>query len=271
MLEMQTMNEQEQMQFFHEIFDASLPRLGPGDDASTIKALDALLGSTMLQGGPYRTSSELRILDLGCGNGAQTIQLARHTEGSILAVDNHQSYLDELRSRAEAEGVSERIQLHLEDMAKLQLPEKSFDLVWSEGALFAIGFREGLQACHRFLKPGGFLAVTELCWLRADAPDECKEFFARVYPAIADIDANLGSMRACGYEILGHFILPESAWWDQYYRPLEDRLRSMRPNTGDPEKLHMLEGIQAEIDIYRKYSKYYGYVFYLMQRSRLQA
>jgi len=36
------MNQQEQMEFFYEIFDASLPRLGPGNDASTKKALELL-------------------------------------------------------------------------------------------------------------------------------------------------------------------------------------------------------------------------------------
>ena len=71
------MDEQEQMQFFYEIFDASLPRLGPGDDASTRKALDMLLTTR-----PQRKDAKLRILDIGCGNGAQTIQLAKYADGS---------------------------------------------------------------------------------------------------------------------------------------------------------------------------------------------
>ncbi len=32
-------------------------------------------------------------------------------------------------------------------------------------------------------------------------------------------------IRACDYEVLGHFTLPESAWWEPYYQPLEERLR----------------------------------------------
>jgi hypothetical protein len=111
------------------------------------------------------------------------------------------------------------------------------------------------------------MAVTELTWLRSDSPDECKEFFADGYPAMVDVDANLVAIRACKFEILEHFTLPESAWWGQYYRPLEKRLRSFREKYAtDPEKLEMLESFQMEIDIYRKYSSYYGYVFYLMQR-----
>ena len=66
--------------FFHEIFDPSLPRLGPGDNASTMRALDTLLSARK----ETRDSPALRILDIGCGNGTPTIQLAKHTTGTIV-------------------------------------------------------------------------------------------------------------------------------------------------------------------------------------------
>ncbi len=260
------MNKQEQMEFFFEIFDASLPRLGPGDDASTRKALDEVL-SAMPQRKDSPESTRLRILDLGCGNGAQTIQLAKHADGTVLAVDNHQPYLDELRRRAEAEGVSDRIQLYLGDMCDLGLDEEFFDVIWSEGALYIIGFRDGLATCYRLLAPAGCLAVTELSWLKSDPPDECHEFFANEYPAMADVDTNLATIEGFNYKVLEHFALPESAWWDQYYHPLQERLRFIREKYAtDPEKLEVVESTRVEIDLYRKYSSYYGYVFYLMQR-----
>jgi hypothetical protein len=110
------------------------------------------------------------------------------------------------------------------------------------------------------------MAVSELCWLRSDPLAECQQFFAGVYPAIADIDANLAAIKSSGYEVIGHFILPESAWWEPYL-PLEDRLRPFRERcASDPEKLGVVESIQTEIDLFRKYSSFYGYVFYMMQR-----
>ncbi len=208
------MDEQEQMQFFHEMFDASLPRLGPGDDASTRKALDMLLAAK-----PQRKGENFRILDIGCGNGAQTIQLAKYAAGTIVAVDNNKPFLDELQRRAEAEGLSERIEFCLKDMRALGIEMGSFDLIWAEGSLFIMGFRAGLEACRDLLTPSGLLAASELSWLRPDPPSECRNFFANAYPAMVDIAANLATIRDSGYEVLGHFTLPESAWWTQYLPP----------------------------------------------------
>ena len=118
------------------------------------------------------------------------------------------------------------------------------------------------------LKADGLLAVSEMAWFRPDAPEECRGFFADAYPAMVDVDANLAMIRACGYKEIGHFPLPESAWWDEYYDPLGARLPALRAkHAADPEKREMLAAIQTEIDLYRKYSDDYGNVFYLMQCS----
>jgi SAM-dependent methyltransferase len=259
------MDQREQTEFFYEIFDASLPRLGPGDDASTKRALDTLFSAELLRE-KASPSIPWRILDIGCGNGAQTLHLAKHAPGTILAIDNRQSFLDELQRRAEAAGVWSKIRLALRDMRTLTADDGPFDLIWSEGALFVMGFREGLVACRSLLIRGGGLAVSELCWLKSDPPAECREFFAVAYPAMADIDVNLAAMRACGYDVIEHFTQPESAWWEPYYLPLQSRLHLLRDKyAADSEKLCMIESFQKEIDVYRKYSAYYGNVFFVMR------
>ncbi|MGD9123677.1 MAG: class I SAM-dependent methyltransferase [Desulfarculaceae bacterium] len=216
---------EEQKEIFYKIFHASLPRLGPGDAKSTQKALDMVL-SARAQTRQNPQPDKLRVLDLGCGNGAQTIQLAKHIKGTILALDNHQPFLDELQRRAEVKGVSGKIQTRLKDMGDMDFADETFDLIWSEGSLFVIGFGEGLNVCRSLLVPGGLLAASELCWLRPGAPQECQEYLTRVYPPVADINTNLTAIETSGYEILGHFTLPESSWWEPFYHPLEERIQS---------------------------------------------
>jgi len=272
------MNENEPMKFLYEFFDASLPRLGPGEDRSTRKALDMLL-SVRSKRGETSDAGTLRILDIGCGNGAQTLELAKQLDGDILAVDNHQPYLDELNRRAQAAGLSEKIRTRLMDMSELSRRDGIFDLIWSEGALHLMGFadgvlnpngfRDGLALCHGLLAKGGWLGVSELCWFRPDPPSECREFFANEYPVMVDIDTNLANIKNAGYQVIDHFRLPESAWRESYYHPLEDRLEAFREKYAtDAPWREMIDSVSKEIDIYRKYSSYYGYEFFLMSLEK---
>lgn len=160
-----------------------------------------------------------------------------------------------------------KVAFRLEDMRTVEFGEGSFDVIWSEGAICCMGFREGLEKCRRWLAPEGFLALTELCWLRPDVPPECRSYLQSLYPPVMDIDGNLSAITARGYRVADHFALPESAWTEEYHRPLEERLSVLRGRyAGDSDRLGMIEFIQAEIDGYRKYGQYYGYAFFVLQR-----
>jgi len=256
------------MQFFFEIFDSSLPRLGPGDNAYTRKAL-AMLAPVKVYSCADSNRSNLRVLDIGCGNGAQTIELAKHVDGSILAVDTHQPFLDELQRRAREAGVADKIQVCRKDMAELGQAHTSYDLIWSEGALYSMGFKEGLAMCRNLLAPEGRMAVSELCWFQPDPPAEICAFFRDEYPPMVDAEANAVIIRQCGYDLLGQFKLPRAAWMENYYLPLEKRLRTMQQDySAEPVKLELIHSVQREIEMYRKYGHHYGYIFYLMKPSK---
>lgn len=243
---------------FNEIFwqvHRGLPREAPGDDDSTLRAF------SMLEGLP----SPAAILDIGCGPGAQTLALARASRAKIVAVDNHQPFLDDLSRRAAQAGVADLIQTVNMSMFELHFEQK-FDLLWSEGAIYIIGFEEGLKQWRPLLNSGGFVAVTELSWLKPDAPDEAMQFWLEAYPDMADVPENLARLERAGYRSLGHFTLPESAWWDLYYHPMAERIEHLRQKyAGNDEAQSILDQEYAEIELYRKYPAYYGYEFYLMQ------
>ena len=96
-----------------------------------------------------------------------------------------------------------------------------------------------------------------------------KDFWEAEYPAIRDVEENTRTIADTGCELAGHFTLPESAWYEHYYQPLEKRLVDLRRRyQDDDEALELIEVEEAEIDLYRKYSDYYGYVFYVMRRKQ---
>ena len=258
------MNHDKIMQTIHDVFDPSLPRLAPGDDRSTRRALQALLGT-----GLERVGDDFRVLDIGCGNGAQTLHLAATLGCPVTAVDNHRPYLDELERRAEARGLADRSETRCADMNGLDLGGETFDLVWAEGSAFVMGIGEALRAWRAFLKPGGALGFSDLVWLEDDAPDACREFFATEYPQMTDVPSVLATIATCGYDLVDRFTLPESSWWDDFYDPLTQRLAGYEPPDDEPETQAVLRMVRGEIDIYRRFSRWYGYEFFLLRtRSR---
>jgi len=243
------------MEVFWELHK-DLNREGPGNEASTLRAL-ALARDL---------PDKARVLDLGCGPGAQSITLARAVRGSVTAIDLHEPFLAQLEKRADKEGLSAYILARKGDMAALGFEPGSFDLIWSEGAIYNMGFEHGLDEWRRYLKPGGYIAVSELCWLRDDPPEELAAFWAMDYPAMKDKAANLAIIARLGYELAGHFTLPEECWRDEYYRPLGRRIQMLRSSYAhDAESMGILDLCQKEIDLYERYSAYYGYEFFVMK------
>lgn len=249
------MSQERTTALFFEMF-TGLPRQGPGDEASTLKALGLVPPL-----GP-----EGRILDVGCGTGAQTLALARHSPARIIAIDNHRPFVEELNRRVQ--GLGARVEARVGDMTALDFAPGSFDLIWSEGAIYIAGFDDGLRKWRELLVPGGHVALTQVSWLKPDPPAECAAFWQREYPAIRDVAADLAAVQARGYRSVGHFTLPASSWWDDYYEPLEQHVAEFRArHAGESDALALADQVQEEIETWRRYSDYYGYVFYVMRRA----
>lgn len=151
-------------------------------------------------------------------------------------------------------------------MRRLDFPPGSFDLIWSEGAVCVMGFEAGLREWRRLLVPGGHMAVTEVCWRKPDPPPDCAAFWAQEYPAIRDASALLAVIGECGYETVGHFALPPSSWWEDYYGPLQQNVTEFREHRRDEPDAQELAGqVQREIDVWHAYSEFYSYEFFVMR------
>ena len=131
----------EGMEYFYELY-AGLPRGGPGDNKSTRKAFSHL----------KNLPSEPLILDIGCGPGMQTLELAKISKGIIIALDNYQPFLDRLMQNAVVEGFEKKIILKNQSMLEMDFRDNSFDVIWSEGALYQMRFQNGLKKCYELLK-----------------------------------------------------------------------------------------------------------------------
>lgn len=227
---------------------SGLWREGPGDDGCTRRALHRL----------GDLPPHPRILDVGCGPGAQTLVLAQETGGTVIALDNHAPFLEVLARRAQDAGVGDAIQTVEGSMFSLDFPPIR-------------GFEDALRACLPLLRPGGALAATECTWLVADPPEEARRFWDEAYPAMQAVDANLDTVRGCGYTLVGHFVLPASAW-EAYHGPMERRISELEARySKDREALDFLAGERAEIDFYTRLGHSFGYVFYLMRRPEQAA
>jgi SAM-dependent methyltransferase len=238
---------------FLAVFEA-LPRQGPGNRESAARAL-ALCRD--LPAAPD-------ILDLGCGVGAQTLHLAELTQGQIVAVDKHVPMIERLTRIVADKGLSDRIRPVVGDMADTGLEPASFDLVWSEGALYFVGIEKALDICRRLLRPGGYVAFTDAVWKKADPPTDLRDSFG--YPGMGGVDDILVTAGRCGYEVLGHFPIPPEAWWDDFYTPMQMRIAELEVEYAhDVEALVALAEVAREPAMHREFSDYYDYEFFVMR------
>jgi SAM-dependent methyltransferase len=244
------------MSIFWEIH-RDLPREGPGDEASTQRAFGLL--------GPLPPNP--LIVDIGCGPGLQSRHLAQLSGGRVVALDAHRPFLQALQHNAAGDARTGRVLPAQMSMFALGLPAGAFDVVWSEGAIYILGFDAGLQAAQRLLKPGGRFAFTEVSWIAPDPPEEIARFWAVNYPAMRTAEANRAAVRAAGFRELGAFTLPDEAWFTHYYGPMRERVKRLREqHASDPDWQRALDGEEEEIRLFEQYSRWYGYVFYIGEK-----
>lgn len=236
-----------------------LKRNAPGSDAMTRTMFESLDG----------LPQEPEMLFMGCGQGNDVLELLRCSKGRATAVDMLKPFLAKLEGKAEAVGISgERLRTVCSDFEALDLPDGIFDLLWSEGAIYTLGFEEGLKAWAKYLKPGGLAVVSECTWLTDTPSVEAKLFWENAYPAMGTLSENMDRAKRAGFELLETQVLPEEDWWTDYYQPLIPLIAEARETyAGDSGVQAMLGEEETEIRLYERHAADYSYVFYVLRKQ----
>lgn len=236
-----------------EYFSA-FERQGPGSPEVTIKALSFIDGLT-------ETS---RIADLGCGTGGQTMVLAQHAPGQITGIDLFPTFIDLFNQQADRLHLGERVKGIVGSMDDLPFQEEELDLIWSEGAIYNIGYERGLKEWRRYLKEGGYVAVSEATWFTTERPREIEKFWMDAYPEIDTIPNKVAQMQHAGYLPVVTFVLPENCWTDHFFAPqVAPRELFLKKHAGNKMAEELAVNMQEEVRLYDLYRQYYGYVFYI--------
>ena len=230
-------------------------KLGPGSDADTLHVLRLL---------PERQFHV--VVDAGCGTGRQTLTLAREFGTTVHAIDTHEPFLNDLARRAGEAGLGHLVQAHCMDMKDIPQAFPRIDLLWSEGAAYHIGFPNALATWATALRPGAFAVVSELSWLKEDAPEAARDFFRSGYPDMRAVQDNVAAAAGAGFKVLATHTLPRQAWVDDYDDVLGPRAKALLDHPAPAIRDFAAETVR-EIEVFKASEGSYGYVFFALQRA----
>lgn len=240
------------LNIIHDFF-SDTERQGPGSSEETLKALSFIKGLT----------EKSRIADIGCGTGGQTMVLGQNTPCEITGIDLWKDYINQLNQNAQIKNLQDRVTGMVGNMENLPFQEEELDLIWSEGAIYNIGFERGLNEWRKFLKQGGYIAVTENTWFTEERPAEIQDFWNKIYPEIDTISNKVAQMQKAGYLPIATYILPETIWTDYYTWQTARREFFLKKYNGNKSIEGFVASQRHEAELYYKYKAYYGYMFYI--------
>ena len=186
-----------------------------------------------------------KILDIGCGTGIPTIELAKISGGDIVAIDIDQNALDVLSKRVEDLGLTDRIKVLNRSLLDIRFSIERFDIIWAEGVIQFIGFEKALQKWYELLKINGNLVI---------------------HDDLGGMENKLKSIPKCGFELIKYIKLPDDAWGVDYFEPLEKRINELSIKYGNNSTfLEEIKSYQSEINQYKANPELFRSIFYILK------
>ena len=228
-------------------FFLNTKRQGPGSPDVTLKALSFI----------DNLSDTAQIADIGCGTGGQTMVLAQNVSGTITGLDFFSGFIDKFNLDALKLNLQNRVKGIVGSMDNLPFQNEELDLIWSEGAIYNIGFERGMNEWNRFLKKNGFIAVTEVSWFTPERPAEIEDFWMDAYPEINTISNKLVQMQKAGYIPVACFCIPENCWIGHFNMPqVEAQEDFLRKYAGNQAAEALIANQRHEQQLYYKYKDF---------------
>jgi SAM-dependent methyltransferase len=129
------------------------------------KATDELIELCHLQAGQS-------VLEVGCGIGSTTCYLAGECDCLVTAVDISARMVERSRERAKRRGVAARVEFKVADAQQLPFEEAVFDAVIDESVVaFVQDKQRALTEYVRVAKPGGYVGLNEVTWIKVPPPE----------------------------------------------------------------------------------------------------
>ncbi len=211
--------------------------------------------------------SEPQVLDIGCGEGQPTVELARLTDGTVTGIDIDAASLEFLEQRAEEAGVADRVNTVKGSYMEMDFPEGHFDLIWAEATLHVVGLEDGIREVSRFIRPGGHFVIHEMVLFDSDYPEEMDDAWDGFIAGMPTPEDLIEICAKYGLEEVGHFLLEEKAWETMYFEPLDRRVEGLREKySDDPESLALLEEEEQNNEVFRRYQKWWRSGYFVLRK-----
>lgn len=129
-----------------------------------------------------------RALDLGCGEGGDTVWLAEHG-WQVLAVDISETALGRAAAEVAARGLAEKVQFVQKDLSE-EFPQGTFDLVSAQflQSMVHLDRERIFAAAARAVAPGGVLVIVDHGAAPSWAPEHIRD---HVFPAVEETLASI--------------------------------------------------------------------------------
>lgn len=189
-----------------------------------------------------------KILDVGCGTGLPTIELANLSKGEVIGMDIDQPALEKFEVKIKKQGLKNRVKAMNASFFSNNFTNESFDIIWAEGVFHIIGYDKSFKESHRLLKRGGFLVMVDT--------------LKRIKPKV-------NSLLKLGFELYNQVNWMEKAWWIDYYQPLEKMIKTLRDAKIDPKLYKHLTKHEKEFSIIKQNPKEYDSAHYLLRKIKI--